>query len=55
MKWLKWFRKRKPFKLNNRYLSDIIDGLDDTGGYIIKESELRYWIERIVNEDRERS
>lgn len=46
--------KRKPFKLSEHYLSVIIDSLDQTGGFLIKESELRYWIEKIVNEDRER-
>lgn len=46
--------KRKPFKLSEHYLSVIIDSFDQTGGFLIKESELRYWIERIVNEDRVR-
>lgn len=53
-----WFkrllRKRKPYKLSDQGLSAIIDNLDDTAGFLIKESTLRYWIERIVNEDRER-
>ncbi|GAG69763.1 unnamed protein product [marine sediment metagenome] len=47
-------RKKQPYKLSDTGLSTIVDSLDETGGYLIKESELRYWIERIVNEDRER-
>ena len=53
-----WFkrllRKRQPYKLPDMYLSFIINNLDETSGFLIKESELRYWIERIVNEDRKR-
>lgn len=44
----------ETYKLSDEDLSDLLDNLDGTGGYLIKESELRYWIERIVNEDRER-
>ncbi len=47
-------KEKEPFKLSEHYLSTIIDSLDQTGGFLVKESELRYWIERIVNEDRER-
>ena len=54
MKWLKRLRKKQPYELSDEDLSIIIDSLDDTGGYLIKESELRYWIERAVNEDRKR-
>ncbi len=52
-----WLRKvlgLSPYKLSDKELSTIIDSLDDTAGFLIKESTLRYWIERIVNEDRER-
>jgi len=54
-----WFRKRllkerQPYHLSVEQLLTIIDSLDDTGGFVIKESELRFWIERIVNEDRKR-
>ena len=51
-----WLRKvlgLSPYKLSDKDLSAIIDSLDDTAGFLIKESTLRYWIERIVNEDRE--
>ena len=54
MGWLKRLKRKQSYKLSDKALSIIIDSLDDTGGYLIKESELRYWIERIVNEDRER-
>ena len=47
-------KKKEPYKLSDDYLSVITDSLDDTAGFLIKESTLRYWIERIVNEDRER-
>lgn len=46
--------KEEPYKLSDKDLSDLLDNLDGTGGYLIKERELRQWIERIVNEDRER-
>ncbi len=46
--------EKKPYKLPDEALSAITDSLDDTAGFLIKESTLRYWIERIVNEDRER-
>ncbi|MDD4972031.1 MAG: hypothetical protein PHT07_21600 [Paludibacter sp.] len=31
-------------------LQQIENSLDDTGGFLIKESELRYWINKIVND-----
>ncbi len=46
--------KEATYKLSDKDLSTIVDSLDDTAGFLIKESTLRYWIERIVNEDRER-
>ena len=46
-------KKRQSYKLPDVVLSTLVDSLDETGGYVIKESELRYWIEKIVNEDRE--
>jgi len=53
-----WLRKvsseKQPYKLSEKDLSAIVDSLDDTAGFLIKESTLRYWIERIVNEDKER-
>ncbi len=45
--------KDERYKLTDEDLATIIDSLDDTAGFLIKESTLRYWIERIVNEDRE--
>ncbi len=53
--WLrKLSRKMGPYKLSEKDLFTIVDSLDDTAGFLIKESTLRYWIERKVNEDRER-
>ena len=51
---MRWFNRllKKPYRLSDEDLNDIIDSLDQTGGVLIKESELRYWIERLVNEDR---
>ena len=43
---------RQKYKLSDKYLETITDSLDDTAGYLIKGSTLKYWIERIVNEDR---
>lgn len=43
----------EQFKLTQEALDFIIDSLDDTGGFIIKEKELRYWIEYFVNLDRQ--
>jgi len=55
MRWLRRLcRKREPYKLSDKDYLTIIDSLDDIGGFLIKESELTYWIERLVNEDRER-
>ena len=33
----------------------VLNELDDTAGYLIKESTLRYEIERVVNKDRDTS
>jgi hypothetical protein len=41
------------FTLSDEDFAKIIDSLDSTGGYLVKESELRYWIEKFVNRDRE--
>lgn len=55
IRWLRRLaRKRQLYKLSDEDLLDIMDSLDDTGGFLIKESELVYWIERLVNEDRKR-
>ena len=40
------------FRLSDANLKIVIDNLDETGGSLIKESELRYWIEYFVNSDR---
>lgn len=42
------------YKLTDKVLSTIVESLDDTAGFLIKESTLRYWIEKIVNEDRDK-
>lgn len=38
-----------PFELTELEMDMIVDSLDDTGGYLIKESELKHWIEYYVN------
>jgi hypothetical protein len=38
------------FELSKKQLQQITDSLDGTGGFLIKENELKYWIERYVNE-----
>ena len=43
---------QEKFKLNDDAMCAILDSFDDTGGYLIKISELRYWIEYYVNKDR---
>lgn len=40
----------EKFELSEKEFYKIIDSLDDTGGYLIKGSELKYWIEYYVNE-----
>lgn len=53
-----WLRKvsskKQPYKLSEEGLFNIVNSLDDTAGFLIKESTLKYWIERMVNEDRKR-
>ncbi len=39
------------FKLSESELEKIVDSLDETGGYLIKEKELIYWIEYFVNRE----
>ena len=48
----RFLKRRKPFMLSNIQFDRIIASLDGTGGYVIKASELTYWIEKIVNEER---
>jgi len=40
------------FKLSPAELERAIDSLDETGGFLIKGSELKYWIEYYVNKHR---
>ena len=42
----------EEFKMSDKDFDKIIDSLDETAGFLIKESELRYWIEYFVNKDR---
>ena len=42
----------EEFNLSEDELEHVIDRLDDTGGYLIKGGELKYWIEYYVNRDR---
>ena len=42
----------QPFKLSQEEFNHIIESLDQTGGYLIKEWELRHCIEEAVNKDR---
>lgn len=37
------------FELSEQQLEEIIYQLDDTGGYLIKGSEIKYWINLYVN------
>ena len=39
------------FKLSDEELKSIYNSLDDTGGHLIKESELKFWIEFFVNRE----
>lgn len=52
IKFIKRLFVRKPYKLSKIALSAILDSLDETGGFLMKPSELKYWIEKIVNEER---
>lgn len=47
-------KEKESYKLSDDDLEVITDSLDDTAGYLIKASTLRHWIEKIVNEDREK-
>lgn len=47
-------KAKEPFKLSEDDLECIIDSLDDTAGFLIKKGTLKWLIEKIVNEDRER-
>lgn len=38
------------FQLSEQELYKIYDSLDQTGGVLIKEGELKYWIEKFVND-----
>jgi hypothetical protein len=40
------------FKLTETDFTRIIDSLDGTAGWCIKQMELSFWIEHFVNEDR---
>ena len=42
----------EQFKLSPTELERVIDSLDETGGFLIKGSELKYWIEYYVNKHR---
>ena len=43
---------KNEYKLTDQDEAEIIDSLDDTGGYLVKGSELRYWIAEHVRRDR---
>jgi len=45
-------KEPEPFKLTAREMEGIIDECDDTAGMLVKESTLRFFSERAVNEDR---
>ena len=40
------------FELSTEETRKIIESLDDTGGFLIKGSELRHWVAHYVNKDR---
>lgn len=39
------------FTLPDSEMNRIVDSLDETSGILIKESELKYWIEYFVNQN----
>ena len=39
------------YRISPKELDEIIESLDGTGGWLIKERELRYWIEKKVNDN----
>ena len=41
----------RDFKLSDKQMEKIVDSLDGTGGFLVKESELRYWIEYFVDRE----
>ena len=41
-----------PFKLSNEQLNTMTESFDSTAGWLVKDSELKYWIEKFVNENR---
>ncbi len=40
------------YKLSDASFKQMLNSLDDTGGFLIKEREFRYWVEYFVNSDR---
>ena len=44
--------KKKPYRMSEAELLRIIDGLDQTGGYLVKPNELKHIIEERINEER---
>jgi len=46
--------KADKFTLTTSDMGQVVDSLDESGGFLIKGSELKYWIEYFVNRDRER-
>jgi hypothetical protein len=45
-------KKKKPYRMTEAELLRIIDGLDQTGGYLVKPNELKHIIEEKINEER---
>lgn len=43
--------KLSKFELSDKDFDRIIFSLDETGGYLIKETELRFWIEFFVKRE----
>ena len=41
------------FELSSRQKRNIIDSLDDTGGRLVKDSELFYWVEYYASIERD--
>ena len=42
----------EPYHVTETDLDEIFASLDDTGGFLIKSSELQYWIDEHVKRDR---
>ncbi len=47
-------KTKEPFAISQTEVDNILNSLDETGGFLMKESELKYWIEFFVNKHRDK-